>query len=428
MEAEKKQAGTLSAAASEPTIFKLDDDAAGAIVTVNNIVTMTVVSKDVQSNLRAEYRAGFVQGKLQGGTIKSARDNSWDNAYLTDPQHTFPAQPQPAPSELNKAQNILLVNYFAFLDHLNSSSADGTVTNHLKQLLYRMVGIYHGATRGQPDENGLDFTGRILPGKNYFTAGELSLHYDPDELTFLDVYFINAFNDFFDVLSSSPETCLNGKRMGDFTDKCSAFLKRLDGDIILTHNTWSGFLSQTMYQTIAVNGDWHTENAGSPGLIGSGTDFGYNNKGIMYNETTHRFSRTETRQSGIWTFWRAALAEQFSSTIQEFFDAISIDSTGTYMNGYMLADVKTMESGLVEMSYRCFVFYRSKGGAYEVTTKSMDDTNCTTLYDGKMVNPDFLMGINFPASVQVVSDLKSDDNRPMRWVQFKALRADRFNR
>jgi len=72
------------------------------------------------------------------------------------------------------------------------------------------------------------------------------------------------------------------------------FLKRSGSEVILTHNSWMGFLSQTMTQTLAVNGDLMTINAATPGLIGSATDFGYNNKGIMFNETTHRMSRARS--------------------------------------------------------------------------------------------------------------------------------------
>lgn len=78
--------------------FALDGDSSGVIQTINNIVNLTVVSSDA-NDLKAEYRAGFVQGKLQGKTIISARDNSWDSAYLLDPSHSFPGQPGPAASE-----------------------------------------------------------------------------------------------------------------------------------------------------------------------------------------------------------------------------------------------------------------------------------------------------------------------------------------
>src|SRR5665647_1773828 len=176
-----------------------------------------------------------------------------------------------------------------------------------------------------------------------------------------------------------------------------------------------------MVQTVAVNGDLLTVNAITPGLIASNSDFGFNNKGVMFNETTHRVSRNVVKPDGLWIFWRAALAEQFSGSISEFFRYISLDNSGTYLNGYMVADANNGETGLVEMSYRCFVFYRSSGGPYAVTATSLDGSACSTDYDGEMVTADYLMGINFPASLQVRTDLQSTDNRPARRRQFKQL-------
>jgi len=409
---------TTAGGSSGPKVFKLDDNAIGAIQTINNIVNMTVVSKDA-NDLKAEYRAGFVQGKLQGKTILSARDNSWDNGYLTDPQHTFPKQPGPAKNELEKANNFLVENYNYFLQYLQAPSTDHTTAYRLKRLLFRMLGIYHGVILDKPAD--LDFSGNWLPDDKYFKKTELALGYETDALTFMDVYFLNAYNDLMDVISTSPELSLNGIRSGDYPDKCSAFLKRSGSEIILTHNSWMGFLSQTMNQTLAVNNDWQTINAATPGLIGSGTDFGYNNKGIMFNETTHRMSYTQTKVQGLWIFWRAALAEQFSSSITDFFYAMSLDNTGTYLNGYMLVDAKTKETGLVEMSYRCFIYYRSTGGPYSVSYKSMDGKPCSSEYDPDMVTANYLMGINYPASIQVRSDLQSTDNRPARREQFNKL-------
>ena len=176
-----------------------------------------------------------------------------------------------------------------------------------------------------------------------------------------------------------------------------------------------------MTQTLAVNDDLVTFNAATPGMIGSATDFGYNNKGIMFNETTHRMSKSQVNPLGLWIFWRAALAEQFSGSITDFFNAISLDNTGTYLNGYMLVDANTNETGLVEMSYRCFVYYRSTGGPYTVSSESLDCNACSTDYDSEMVTADYLMGINYQASLQVRSDLQSTDNRPARRQQFKQL-------
>lgn len=400
------------------TTYTLDAHASGTIETINNIVNMTVVSRDT-NDLKAEYRAGFVQGRLQGETILSARDNAWDNAYLIDPSHSFPKQPGPSLNELEEAGGLLNANYAAFLDYLENPETNAAVAWRLKRLLFRMLGIYHGVVLDRPAD--LGFSGNWLPDGIYFQPWELALGYEAEDLTFLDLYFVNAFCDLLDVISFSPELAPGGARLTDHPDKCSAFLKRVGSEVILTHNTWSGFLSQTMIQTLAVNDDLLTFNAVSPGLIGSNTDFGYNNKGIMFNETTHRASYSQVKPLGLWVFWRAALAEQFSRSIDDFFAYISLDNTGTYQNGYMLADANTGETGLVEMSHRCFIFYRSTGGPYTVTSLSLDGGACSTEYDGEMVTPEYLMGVNYPASLQVRQDLQSTDNRPARRVQFAKL-------
>ena len=403
-------------------MYSLDASATGVIETINNIVNLIVVSRDA-NDLKAEYRAGFIQGKLQSRTIISARDNSWDNAYLTNVSHTFPQQHSstlgPTQAELTQAADYLNDNYSAFLNYLENPTTEAVTAYRLKRLLFRMLGIYHGVFLNHPAM--LDFSGNWLPDRNYFQASELTLGYETAGLTFLDVYFVNAYNDLMDVISFSPELAPDGRRPGDYPDKCSAFLKRSGSEVILTHNSWMGFLSQTMTQTLAVNGDLLTFNAATSGLIGSATDFGYNNKGIMFNETTHRMSKSQVNPLGLWIFWRAALAEQFSESISDFFDAISLDNTGTYLNGYMLVDAKSNETGLVEMSYRCFVYYRSTGGPYTVSSKSLDQNACSADYDSEMVTTDYLMGINFPASLQVRSDLESTDNRPARREQFKQL-------
>lgn len=411
-------AGDKAEKAPGLTTYTLDAHASGTIETINNIVNMTVVSRDT-NDLKAEYRAGFVQGKLQGETILSARDNAWDNAYLIDPSHSFPKQPGPSLNELEEAGGLLNANYAAFLDYLENPETNAAVAWRLKRLLFRMLGIYHGVVLDRPAD--LDFSGNWLPDGIYFQPWELALGYEAEDLTFLDLYFVNAFCDLLDVISFSPELAPGGARLTDHPDKCSAFLKRVGSEVILTHNTWSGFLSQTMIQTLAVNDDLLTFNAVSPGLIGSNTDFGYNNKGIMFNETTHRASYSQVKPLGLWVFWRAALAEQFSRSIDDFFAYISLDNTGTYQNGYMLADANTGETGLVEMSHRCFIFYRSTGGPYTVTSLSLDGGACSTEYDGEMVTPEYLMGVNYPASLQVRQDLQSTDNRPARRVQFAKL-------
>ena len=393
-----------------PTIYTLDQNAGGVLEKVNNIANLTVVSKD-DNDLRAEYRAGFVQGKLQADAIIAARDNNWDNSYLLDPSHSFPKQHGPTLAELCTVSDILNQNYAWFVQYLKTAE-DRDAAQKLNRLLFRMLGIYHGANLNQPAD--LDFSGNWLPEPSYFSAGELSNGYESPTLSFMDLYYVNAYCDVSDVISFSKEK--NGG--ASHIDKCSAFLKRTTDDVILTHNSWSGFLSQTMAMTLFVNDTFVTVNAITPGVVGSGTDFGFNNKGMLFNETTHRVSQSNTKTDALWIFWRAALAEQFSASMDDFFRYISLDNSGTYLNGYMVVDSKNKETGLVEMSWQCFVFYRSMGGPYTVTTKP---EGFSTAYDPEIVTPDYIMGINFPASYQVQEDLKSTDNRPARRVQFAQL-------
>src|SRR5659263_155985 len=123
------------------------------------------MSKDA-NDLNAEYRAGFIQGKLQGKTVLSARDNDWDNAYLTDPNHSFPKQLGPTPDELNRAAGLLNSNYAAFVQYLKNPTTDALTAQRLKRLLFRMLGIYHGTALNQPAN--LDFSGNWLPDDKYF--------------------------------------------------------------------------------------------------------------------------------------------------------------------------------------------------------------------------------------------------------------------
>ncbi|HPU27726.1 MAG TPA: hypothetical protein PK458_16220, partial [Phycisphaerae bacterium] len=191
---------------SSPTVYVLDDNASGAIQTLNNIVNMTVVSRDA-NDLKAEYRAGFVQGKLQGSTVLSARDNNWDHSYLLDPSHSFPRQLGPTQDELNKAAGILNANYQAFIQYLRDPGTDSLTAHRFKRLLFRMLGIYHGLKLAEPAD--LDFSGDWLPDTNYLTAAELALGYETPDITFMDIYFINAYCDLTDVIDSSMELAPN---------------------------------------------------------------------------------------------------------------------------------------------------------------------------------------------------------------------------
>jgi len=84
---------------------------------------------------------------------------------------------------------LLNANYAAFLQYLKNPATDAITAHHLKRLLFRMLGIYHGASLNQPAS--LDFSENWLPD-NYLQSSELTLGYETPGLTFMDVYFLNA--------------------------------------------------------------------------------------------------------------------------------------------------------------------------------------------------------------------------------------------
>lgn len=386
----------------------------------DNCRNYSIIARDPTVDLfRNEYYAGFIQGKLQGkDTIIASRNHVWNNTYLTDtsdPEDKFPQHFDPAPAELEKAGACLLQNYkYLYKWVKTNSDKRNQIAVNIKRLLLRLMGIHDSITQDEP-QKGTDFE-RINP--ETMVPSELQLRYLSDIPSFMDLYLINAQSDLFDALTSSKES-----RRGTYkADRCSAFVKRTkdvygnDNDIIWTHNTWAGFLCQSLTISYAIGDDFITQNSYCQGQIGSNMDFGFNGHGICFNETTHRNSHIEPKVEGIWMCWRAAAAEMFAKSIDEFYHYISVDNTSTYLNGYMLIDVKTNETALIEMSYKRFVLFRSDGRLLTVyDSTGMADPK----YDSQLITPEYIFGVNYPISIDVATDLESTDNRPMRRIQFK---------
>ena len=137
----------------------------------------------------------------------------------------------------------------------------------------------------------------------------------------MDVYFLNAALDFIYVAPTSQQSHCHSH-----VCKCSAFIRKTSRDIFAAHNTWEIFFSQTMALTFYINGDYVTMNSWTPGLIFSFTDFGYNNKGIIFHETTATYTFNKPKIDALWMFWRAALAEQFATSLDEFFEYLSLEA------------------------------------------------------------------------------------------------------
>jgi len=343
------------------TTFTLDEKTQGCLERTGYVYNLSIVSSN-ENNYKAEYQAGFIHGHLLKDLILSARDNFWDVAYYVDPaHHTIP----PAPKEIKLAKDILEANY-NYTTTTFFSKQTPLLQSQMLRLFFRLLGVYHGTKDAQPSE--LDFSGNWVPTLDYFTAKELELGYETAAVTFLDVYFVNVGADYLDAVAPTGPM-----------ERCTAFVYKTDDDIFVSHNSWFIFLDQSMGLSYYINGDFFTMNSVMPGMISSEASFGYNNKGIMFNATTIDATYSQAKTDRLWMFWRETLATQFADSMDTFYDFISLEASGTYMNSYMVVDVNEMEIGLIEMSYDTFFYFKPDGSSgYDVITSK---SGISTEYD-----------------------------------------------
>jgi len=388
-------------------VFVLDSNSSGCVEKLDNLHNLSVVSTD-NNTLKAEYKAGFVYGHLLKNQIIFARDNTWDSAYIGDPSHSFPKQIPPSEEELNETEALLKENYAYTIDYTQKLS-DKTIQGYMQRLIFRMLGLYHGVILDNPDA--LDFSGDWLPSLDFFSNSELICNYETEAFSFMDLYFINAQMDLFGYLLPPQEQY--------HYSRCTAFVKKVDGDIFMAHNSWTSFLGLSMAGSFYVNGSFCALNLAAPGLIRSGQDFGFNNNGIMFLEITIDNTINNPKVDALWEVWRSALAEIFSGSMDEFYTYLTLEKSGTYMNSYMIVDTNTQEIGLVEMSWDTTVYFKpdQKGGYHVITTP---DVGVSKEYDPLMLQSDYILGFNYGVSLAIREQLKSINNRPAREWQLLA--------
>lgn len=407
---------------TEATQFVLDEYTCGFAQCIDNNWNFAIYAQNPNISIyQNEYNAGYVQGKVQGNAmIVATRNNSWKNFLIgATPQDNLNVDVHP--EYLTASAESLIQNYNYTYDVLNGKQDDPMYRN-ITRLVFRMLGIYDGAAGNDPRKN-VQFTDLALSA---FDTSQLKLGYDSDPLTYMDVIFINMQYDLFDAIGDKIGlvmgygTARKAKDAADQSDHCTAFTKMMpDHNVFWTHNSWCCFWAQSCAVTYVIGDDFVTQNANCPGQFGSNTDFGFNGNGIGFNETTHVDLYDKTKLDGIFLAYRSAAAEQFSHSIQEFYEYCKLDNTGTYLNGYHLVDANTGEIGLVDMSYNRFVLFVCDGKDVKLT----DSTGYVPThldYDHHLITPTHIFGVNQPVSWWVGYELESMNLRPMRRNQLWA--------
>lgn len=415
-----------------PEEYVLNQYTKGYSQCIDNNWNFAIYAQDPTVSIyQNEYNAGYVQGKIQGNAmIKATRNNTW-RWYVLDEGPGANSVTPPA-GAVEQAVKALTDNYNYMTDYVEKKQGDRHIQG-LIRLMYRMLGIYHGAA----DKEALkDVTFDNLKMSN-MTPDELKMNSGDDPLTFIDIYFLNAQMDlwdaigkelgidFNDVEKSDKEHTLQTKEDLERMSKddrlkpgrCSGFVTRLDnGEILWSHTSWCCFFAQSCAVTYVIGEDFLTQNSFCPGQFGSNTDFGFNGHGIGFNETTETYFYNESKTLGLWLTWRAAAAEAFATSIDDFYDYVSLDNTGTYLNAYMLVDAYRGEFGLIDMSYARFALFKGDGKNLTVKDSTGYEPNFLD-YDSHMISPSHVLGCNIPIYKRIWRELQTIDGAPKRRYQ-----------
>lgn len=403
------------------TSFVLDQYTCGFAQCVDNNWNYAIYAQNPNVSIYLnEYNAGYVQGKVQSGpTIIATRNNSWKNFLVgATPQNAISIEVKP--EYLTASAETLIQNYNYLYDWA-AQRKDDEMVQKIIRLMYRQLGIYEGAAGLEPRKS-VEYSDLALSA---FDPTQSKLGIDDQPLSFLDVIFINSQYDLFDAIGDKIGLVMGygtAKKLTskDKPDHCTAFTKMMpDGNVFWTHNSWCCFWAQSCAVTYCIGDDFVTQNANCPGQFGSNTDFGFNGNGIGFNETTHVDLYDKTKVLGVWLTYRSAAAEQFSRTLEEFYEYCKLDNTGTYLNGYHLVDANTGRIGLVEMSYNRTVLFVCDGKNITMTDSTGYKPNFLD-YDHHLITPTHIFGVNQPIYWYVGYELESMNLRPMRRNQLWA--------
>ena len=415
---------------TQPREYVLNEYTRAFAQCVDNNWNYAVYAQDPNVSIyQNEYNAGYAQGKVQTNhVIKATRNNTW-RWYVLDegPGADSVTPPEGLPQQVNDA---LVANYNYLTDWAEKNATD-VKTQNITRLMYRMLGIYHGAADKDPLKN-VTFDDLKLANMD---PEDSKMHDGDDPLTFIDIYFLNAQMDIWDALSKEIAKAFDDRLKAEKPEvhaaivrddchdlkihlgHCSGFVKKLDnGEIVWTHTSWCCLLAMTCAVSYVIGEDFITQNCFCPGQFGSNTDFGFNGHGIGFNETTETYFYNESKVEGVWMTWRAAAAEHFSKSINDFYEYLKIDNTGTYLNTYMVVDAFRNEFAVVDMSYARFVLIQPEGEEIKMTDSTGYEPNFLD-YDNHMVSPTHILGCNIPVYKRIGRELMFIDGAPKRRYQ-----------
>lgn len=190
-------------------------------------------------------------------------------------------------------------------------------------------------------------------------------------LDIADVVFLNAWNELVPYYVNWHDRQKKGKSGGpklSAPEHCSAFVATgsytKDGRPVMGHNAWTGYMEGQRWNIIF---DVQPSKGrrflmdGYPGMIHSGDDFGFNDRGLMITETTIS-GFVGFDPNGVPEFVRARRAMQYAESIDDFARIMKDGNNGGYANNWLVADLKTNEVASLELGLKNVLLRRSRDG------------------------------------------------------------------
>lgn len=189
-------------------------------------------------------------------------------------------------------------------------------------------------------------------------------------------------------------------------DHCSAIAATgswtKDGKIVMAHSCWTDYVTgqrwNILLDIVPAKG-YRIFMDALPGFIHSGDDFFMNSAGLIVTETTiTQFYGFDT--AGVAEFVRARQAIQYSSSIDEWIEAMLLKNNGGYANDWLIGDNKTGEIARLELGLKNHPLERTSDG--------------------------YFIGANFPSDKKLIAEettfdttlLNSSPNaRKVRWEE-----------
>lgn len=165
-------------------------------------------------------------------------------------------------------------------------------------------------------------------------------------------------------------------------ERCSAFIATGDstenGEIVMAHNTHSGFiigdmLNIILYVTPATGEGFPFVMQTSPGLIASSSDWFICSTGMIGCETTIS-DISYKAEFGSPYFCRIRKAMQYGQSIDDYIDYLIIDNAGDYACSWQIGDTKTNEIALIEIGLREHSVQRTFNGIFYGMNSPIDST------------------------------------------------------